>query len=115
MRKDVSTYAVVYPNQITEFLKKQQDSFNKDNPNVEVAFVGRSNVGKSSLVNKILEQEHAKVSKIPGKTNFLQFIYLPIIGITLVDCPGYGFAKRSLKEKNDWHKMMHEYFHHSPL
>ena len=70
--------------------------------------MGRSNVGKSSLINKILAETHTKTSKIPGKTNFLQFIYLPVIGITLVDCPGYGFSARSLKEKKEWNKMMQE-------
>jgi len=53
-----------------------------------------------------------KISKAPGKTNFLQFIHLPKYDISLVDCPGYGFAKRSEKEKKEWNKMMEYYLSH---
>jgi GTP-binding protein len=66
-------------------------------------------VGKSSLINALLSETHTKVSKTPGKTNFLQFIYIPVIGITIVDCPGYGKAQRSLKERKEWNKMIQQY------
>ncbi len=70
---------------------------------------GRSNVGKSSLINSILENKETQVSKTPGKTNFLQFIYLPQAEISLVDCPGYGYASRSQKERKEWNKMIQTY------
>ena len=61
------------------------------------------------MINKILETNYTKISKTPGKTNFLQFIYLPVAGLSIVDCPGYGFANRSLKERKEWNKMMEIY------
>lgn len=108
MEKDVATFAKIYPNKISEFLKNQSNQID-DDINAEVALVGRSNVGKSSLINSLLNQRHAKVSKAPGKTNFLQFIHLPSISLSLVDCPGYGHANRSQKERKEWNKMMECY------
>ena len=61
------------------------------------------------MINKILLNQQAKVSNTPGKTNYLQFIYLPETGISIVDCPGYGYACRSKKERNEWDKMMQKY------
>jgi GTP-binding protein len=60
-------------------------------------------------MNSILNNKVTKTSKTPGKTNFLQFLHLPLFDISLVDCPGYGFAKRSIKEKKEWNKMMEYY------
>lgn len=71
--------------------------------------IGRSNVGKSSLINALTADEIAKVAKRPGKTNYLQYIYVPEIGISIVDCPGYGHANKSSKEIKDWAKMLEEY------
>jgi len=70
-------------------------------------------VGKSSLINALLGDKVNKTSKDPGKTNSLIFIKVPKLGITLVDSPGYGFANRSMKEKNEWNSMMQNYFDNS--
>jgi len=75
--------------------------------------IGRSNVGKSTIINTILNANINKIAKAPGKTNALNFIKVPNLKVTLVDSPGYGFAKRSAKEKNDWNTMMQTYFDNS--
>ena len=68
---------------------------------IEIAFSGRSNVGKSSLINKIFNRKAlAKVSSVPGKTVTINFFTLEIIYI--VDLPGYGYAKVSKGEKKHW-------------
>lgn len=79
----------------------------------EVAFVGRSNVGKSSLINKLLNRRAlAKTSSTPGKTRLINF-FLINKEIIFVDLPGYGYAKVSKTERNQWGKMMESYFSHS--
>ena len=79
----------------------------------EVAFAGKSNVGKSSLINGLMNRKSlARTSSQPGKTqtinfyNINQFMYL-------VDLPGYGYAKVSENEKNKWGKMIENYLHTS--
>ena len=68
---------------------------------IEIAFSGRSNVGKSSLINKIFNRKAlAKVSSMPGKTVTINFFSLE--NIYIVDLPGYGYAKVSKGEKNRW-------------
>jgi len=67
------------------------------------------------LINGLLENNETLVSKTPGKTNHLQFIYLPDVEITLVDCPGYGYAARSQKERKDWNVMMQKYISENNL
>jgi GTP-binding protein len=75
----------------------------------EVAFAGRSNVGKSSLINKILKRKSlARVSSQPGKTATINFYNIG--GARLVDLPGYGFAKVSHSEKNRWRELIEGYF-----
>ncbi len=74
----------------------------------EVAIVGRSNAGKSSLINKLAGREVAKVSQNPGKTVTLNF-FLCNEDFYLVDMPGYGYAKRSPKEKETWKEMIEGY------
>ena len=75
----------------------------------EVVFVGRSNVGKSSLINAVYNQKLAYVGKTPGKTKLVNFF--DIDGIyTAVDVPGYGYAKRSMNETIAFGKMMEDYF-----
>ncbi|MCB0390540.1 MAG: YihA family ribosome biogenesis GTP-binding protein [Bdellovibrionales bacterium] len=74
----------------------------------EVAIVGRSNAGKSSLINALAKKEVAKVSQKPGKTSTLNF-FLCNDEFYLVDMPGYGFAKRSNKEKKMWQEMIEGY------
>ena len=75
----------------------------------DLAFVGRSNVGKSSLINAILSTESVQTSKTPGKTKDLGFIPLMKPSCRLVDCPGYGYAKASHAEKEKWRKFMQIY------
>lgn len=66
-------------------------------------------MGKSSLINSLTFKEIAKVAKKPGKTNYLQYINIPQISVSIVDCPGYGYAKKSDKEMKNWAKMLEEY------
>lgn len=75
----------------------------------EVVFVGRSNVGKSSLINALYNQKLAYVGKTPGKTKLVNFF--DVDGqYTAVDVPGYGYAKRSMNETIAFGKMMEDYF-----
>ena len=75
----------------------------------EFAFAGRSNVGKSSLINKILNRKSlARVSGTPGKTITINFYNIDDT-IHLVDLPGYGYAKRSKAEIKSWGAMMEDY------
>lgn len=75
----------------------------------EVSFVGRSNVGKSSLINKLFNRKSlAKVSGKPGKTANINFFEAD--GIHFVDLPGYGFAQRSQAEKQRWADLIDAYF-----
>jgi len=75
----------------------------------EFAFAGRSNVGKSSLINKLLNRKSlARVSGTPGKTITINFYNIDDT-IHLVDLPGYGYAKRSKTEVEKWGKMMEDY------
>ncbi|MBU5226112.1 ribosome biogenesis GTP-binding protein YihA/YsxC [Clostridium senegalense] len=76
---------------------------------VEFAFVGRSNVGKSSLINTLTNRKKlVKVSGTPGKTRLINF-FLINNEFYFVDLPGYGYAKVSKKEKDSWGKMMEKY------
>ncbi len=75
----------------------------------EICFSGRSNVGKSSLINKILGRKAlARVSSTPGKTITVNFYRFD--GFRLVDLPGYGYAKVDYKEKERWSELMEGYF-----
>ncbi|WP_027632315.1 ribosome biogenesis GTP-binding protein YihA/YsxC [Clostridium hydrogeniformans] len=77
----------------------------------EVAFVGRSNVGKSSLINSITNRRRlAKVSGTPGRTRLVNF-FLVNGEHHLVDLPGYGYAKVSKKEKEGWGKIIEDYLY----
>lgn len=72
----------------------------------EIVIAGRSNVGKSSLINSLIEQKIAHVSSKPGKTRSINFLDIDAdIPFTLVDLPGYGFAARSKSEQNQWRRL----------
>ncbi|GGP13608.1 ribosome biogenesis GTP-binding protein YihA/YsxC [Oceanobacillus neutriphilus] len=76
----------------------------------EFALAGRSNVGKSSLINRLINRKNlARTSSKPGKTQTLNF-YLINESIYFVDVPGYGYAQVSKKERAKWGGMMEEYF-----
>ncbi len=84
----------------------------------EVAFVGKSNVGKSSMINAVLGRKLlAKTSGRPGKTQLINFFNVTTKDdeqdlkgeLSFVDLPGYGFAKVPLKEKDNWRKMVQAY------
>ena len=78
----------------------------------EIAFAGRSNVGKSSLLNLLTGRKKlAKVSGSPGKTRTINF-YLINNAFRIVDLPGYGYAKVAKSMSEDWGRMMDEYFQH---
>lgn len=88
--------------------KNKEDYFNAGLP--EIAIAGKSNVGKSSLVNCITNNgKLARVSKQPGKTRLINYFLLND-SFYLVDLPGYGFAKVSKEEKKSWGDMMQGYF-----
>lgn len=74
----------------------------------EIAFLGRSNVGKSSLINSLLGVRLAKTSSTPGRTQLINF-YLVNQKFYFVDCPGYGFAKVPEEVRKRWHRLMEEY------
>ncbi len=79
-------------------------------PIAQVAFSGRSNVGKSSLINSLLGRKSlARVSSAPGKTITINF-YDVDRKLFLVDLPGYGFAKRTLEDKAKWSALTDGYF-----
>lgn len=78
----------------------------------EIAFVGRSNVGKSSLLNKLFNRKNlVKVSSKPGKTTTINFF--AVEGVDFVDLPGYGFARVGAAEQERWSKLMDGYFENS--
>ena len=75
----------------------------------EVCFVGRSNVGKSSLMNKLFNRKNlVKVSSTPGKTANVNFFEAD--GVHFIDLPGYGYAQRSKAERERWAKLIDDFF-----
>jgi len=75
----------------------------------EVAFAGRSNVGKSSIINALAGQRHlVRTSRTPGRTRELNFFQVRA-GCRLVDLPGYGFAKVSMAQRRGWGELMAGY------
>lgn len=75
----------------------------------EIAFVGRSNVGKSSLINSLVHRKNlARISSTPGKTSEINFFNVEDTWV-LVDMPGFGFTKRGVKKREDWFKLNFSY------
>ena len=84
-----------------------------DTDKPEVAFAGKSNVGKSSLINGLMNRKSlARTSSQPGKTQTINY-YNINQAMYLVDLPGYGYAKVSVKEKEKWGRMVENYLHSS--
>lgn len=105
-------YGITEPEQLIEFL-------NEEKP-LGVSFIGRSNVGKSSTINRLFGKSVAQTSKTPGRTrqvNIFEF-YLEIDGkpqlegpkFWLFDLPGYGFASVSRQMQDEWQTLMHTFF-----
>ncbi len=83
------------------------------NDKIEIAFAGKSNVGKSSLINGLLNRKAlARTSGTPGKTQTINF-YNVNEEFYFVDLPGYGYAKVSVKEREQWGKMIEKYLNNS--
>jgi len=87
----------------------------------DIAFAGKSNVGKSSMINTILNRKSiAKISSTPGKTRLVNFFEIRFKidesdesgFVNFIDLPGYGYAKISKTERNSWRKMVENYFIH---
>lgn len=97
--------------QLVEFLISAASA--KDFPKnrlPEIAFAGKSNVGKSSVINRLLQRRNfARVGDKPGKTVHINYFTVDKC-CYFVDLPGYGFAKVSQSEKNRWSNLMEEYF-----
>ena len=76
----------------------------------EIAFAGKSNVGKSSVINRILNRKNfARVGSAPGKTTHINYFRIDK-KVYFIDLPGYGYAKVSQSEKARWGKLMEDYF-----
>ena len=81
----------------------------------EVAFAGKSNVGKSSLINSLMNRKsYAKTSSQPGKTQTINFYNINDV-FYCVDLPGYGYAKTTLETRAKWGKMIERYLHTSKM
>lgn len=77
-------------------------------PHPEIAFAGRSNVGKSSLINRLLDRKIARTSVTPGRTQQLNFFVINQT-LTFVDLPGYGYAKVSKQDRARWQHLIEDY------
>lgn len=91
------------------FIKSAKSLNDFPNTEREVVFVGRSNAGKSSLLNALYKKDLAYVGKTPGKTRLINFFNIDD-KYTAVDVPGYGFANRSQDEAIEFSDMMDDYF-----
>lgn len=98
-----------------EFLKsvyRLEDLPETNEPRKDIVFVGRSNVGKSSLLNFLTGRNIAKVGKTPGRTRSINYFKWDFEGVKafLVDLPGYGFARGDRKEIENWKRLIEGYF-----
>ena len=85
------------------------------NDKIEIAFAGKSNVGKSSLINALMNRKsYAKTSSQPGKTQTINFYNINDV-FYCVDLPGYGYAKTTLETRAKWGKMIERYLHTSKM
>ena len=84
-----------------------------ENDKPEIAFAGKSNVGKSSLINALMyRKSFARISATPGKTQTINFYNINDV-MYLVDLPGYGYAKVPVSEKEKWGKLINRYLENS--
>lgn len=80
----------------------------------EIAFVGRSNVGKSSLINALTNQNKlAKTSSLPGRTRLVNYFSINDDALRFVDLPGYGYAKASKSSQKEWTRLIEDYLNNS--
>ncbi len=87
----------------------EKHGWRPDSPLPEVAFAGRSNVGKSSLLNSLVRRKSfARVSRTPGRTREINFFRVNN-GFVLVDLPGYGYARVSKEKKSEWRPLIESY------
>jgi GTP-binding protein len=109
MAKDPGPDRLVIRN--VEFLggMSEKHGWRPESPLPEVAFAGRSNVGKSSLLNSLVRRKSfARVSRTPGRTREINFFRVNN-GFVLVDLPGYGYARVSKEKKSAWRPMIESY------
>jgi GTP-binding protein len=93
----------------TFFFRATEEANSLPKSVAEIIFSGRSNVGKSSVINALCSQKNlARISKTPGRTRSIN-IYSVSLRKWIIDLPGYGFARVSLEEKELWNKMMKEF------
>ena len=98
-----------------EFLKsvyRLEDLPDEGEPRKDIVLVGRSNVGKSSLLNMLAGRNIARVGKTPGRTRAINYFRWDLDGLKayLVDLPGYGFARGDRKEIENWKRLIEGYF-----
>ena len=109
MAKDPSGDPLIIRN--VEFIggMAEKHGWRPESPLPEVAFAGRSNVGKSSLLNSLVRRKSfARVSRTPGRTREINFFRVNN-GFVLVDLPGYGYARVSKEKKSEWRPMIESY------
>ncbi len=101
----------MFLNNVKYILSAPSSKYWPDESKKEICIVGRSNVGKSTLINKMTNNRNmAKVSKTPGLTKYLNFFDVNN-SYSLVDTPGYGYAKASRNRDESFANMMHEYIY----
>ena len=95
----------------TKYYKTEVDPLKLGESDIEVSFVGRSNVGKSSLINSVCQKKNmARASQVPGKTRTIN-VYEVVRGRWIVDLPGYGYAVGLKNEKDKLGKIIEDYLH----
>lgn len=97
-----------------EFVMSVKEADKIPETRIEIAIVGKSNVGKSTFINFLTNQSKlARASKEPGRTRLINFFSINGGEFHFVDLPGYGYATASYAESNTWDKMMRDYFRRS--